>query len=147
MPTPPRDENATKRIAIGCQGSRALTAFGAGALKRLLREEQHDIIGLSGTSGGAICALLTWYALLENDKEQAISKSAELLDSFWRDLSASELYARFLNDWAVLASRLQGNVAIFEVSPYYTQLSRWAREQLRRLWEGNQSISRTFGSR
>ena len=67
MPTQPRDENATKRIAIGCKGSGALTAFGAGALKRLLREEQHDIIGLSGTSGGAICALLTWYALLERE--------------------------------------------------------------------------------
>jgi NTE family protein len=136
---PPGDENETKRIVIGCQGSGALTAFGAGALKRLLREEQHDIVGLSGTSGGAICALLTWYALLENDKEKATSKAAELLDSFWGDLSASELYARFLNDWAVLASRLQGNVAMLEVSPYYTQLSRWAREQLRKTLE-NQPV-------
>jgi NTE family protein len=130
--TPPRDENETKRIAIGCQGSGAITAFGAGALKRLLREEQHNIIGLSGTSGGAICALLTWYALLENDKEEAINKAAQLLDSFWKDLSASERFAGFLNDWTVLASRLQGNVAMLEVSPYYTQLSRRAREQLRK---------------
>lgn len=129
----PRDKTETKRIAIGCQGSGAVTAFGAGALKRLLREDQHNIIGLSGTSGGAICSLLAWYALLENDKEKAINKAAELLDTFWRDLSASEHYAEFLNDWAVLANRLQGNVAVLEVSPYYTQLSRWTREQLRKI--------------
>jgi NTE family protein len=72
---------------------------------------------------------------LENDKEKAIGKAAELLDSFWSDLSASELYARFLNDWAVLRSRLQDKVAMLEVSPYYTQLSRWAREQLRKTLE------------
>ena len=34
-----------------------------------------------------------------------------------------------------MASRLQGNVAILEVSSYYTQFSRWTREQLRKMLE------------
>jgi NTE family protein len=38
-------------------------------LTRLLAEklERYEIVALSGTSGGAICALLVWYALLRND--------------------------------------------------------------------------------
>ncbi len=52
--TLPGDE--TRRIAIGCQGGGVHSAFAAGALKRLLREEKHEVVALSGTSGGSICA-------------------------------------------------------------------------------------------
>jgi NTE family protein len=62
---PPRDENGSKKVAIGCQGGGVHTAFVVGALKRLLKEEHHEVMALSGTSGGAICAFLAWYALLE----------------------------------------------------------------------------------
>jgi predicted acylesterase/phospholipase RssA len=44
-------------VAIACQGGGSHTAFTAGVLKRLLRErllERYDIVGLSGTSGGAV---------------------------------------------------------------------------------------------
>ncbi len=122
-----------KRIAIGCQGGGVHTAFVAGALKRLLREEQREVVALSGTSGGAICAFLAWYALLENDR--AAEKAAELLDSYWRDNSASEPYTRSLNDWTVWLSRLEGATALLEVSPYDTPLASWIREQLRRTLE------------
>lgn len=81
-----QDKNATKRVAIGCQGGGAHTAFVAGALKRLLRENQYEIIALSGTSGGAICAFLAWYGLLNNDRFGV----AELLESYWRDNSARD---------------------------------------------------------
>ncbi len=55
-----------KRIAIACQGSGSHTAFTAGVLKKILsqRDKTYDIVALSGTSGGAICAALTWYGLL-----------------------------------------------------------------------------------
>jgi hypothetical protein len=58
-----------KPIAIACQGGGSHTAFTAGALKRLLRDERYEVVALSGTSGGAICALLAWYALLQNSGE------------------------------------------------------------------------------
>lgn len=80
-------ENDNRSIAIACQGGGSHTAFTAGVLKRILKEnkKQYEITSLSGTSGGAICAMLAWYGLLTNDKD----KSIRLLDSFWTDLSAN----------------------------------------------------------
>lgn len=51
----PRGDKRKKRIAIGCQGG-VHTSFTAGALKRVLSEQRHEIGALSGFSGGAICA-------------------------------------------------------------------------------------------
>lgn len=58
------EHTRTKRVAIACQGGGSHSAFTAGALKRLLAEQcgRYEIVALSGTSGGAICALLAWYA-------------------------------------------------------------------------------------
>jgi NTE family protein len=44
------------RIAIACQGGGSQCAFVAGALKSLFAQRVHEnfqIVGLSGTSGGA----------------------------------------------------------------------------------------------
>lgn len=57
-----------KKIAIACQGGGSHTAFAAGVLTRLLEEgidERYQLVGLSGTSGGAICATAAWYGLLK----------------------------------------------------------------------------------
>ena len=57
-----------KRIAIACQGGGSQCAFVAGALKTLFARGVHDrfeIVGLSGTSGGAITAALAWIGLLK----------------------------------------------------------------------------------
>lgn len=84
----------TRRVAIACQGGGSHTAFTAGALKKLLKEkgaEGHDdyeIVALSGTSGGAVCAFLAWYALLEENNEQ---KAIEALRSFWEEDNAAYL--------------------------------------------------------
>jgi NTE family protein len=48
-----------KRVAIACQGGGSHTAFTAGVLKGLLRSgllQEHEVVALSGTSGGAVCA-------------------------------------------------------------------------------------------
>lgn len=62
-------ERETKRVTIACQSGGSHSDFSAGVLKRLLAEklERYEIVALSGTSGGAICALLVWYALLSGD--------------------------------------------------------------------------------
>ena len=69
-----REPRRIKRVAIACQGGGSHSAFTAGALKRLLAEdrERYEVVALSGTSGGAICALLVWYALLKNDRGEAV---------------------------------------------------------------------------
>jgi NTE family protein len=108
-----------RRVAIACQGGGSHTAFTAGVLKKLLKEkEEHDyeVVALSGTSGGAICALLAWYGLLMNDTDKAV----ELLDSFWRHNSASSLQDKLLNDWLLWTNRFFENTGgTPSVSPYY----------------------------
>ena len=47
-----------KTVAIACQGGGSHTAFTGGVLQRLLADEDHRVVALSGTSGGAVCALL-----------------------------------------------------------------------------------------
>jgi NTE family protein len=84
--------DGTKRIAIACQGGGSHTAFTAGALKRLLQDDRYDVVAVSGTSGGAICAVLAWYALIQHNGEGAAARAARLLDSLWKDNSASEFY-------------------------------------------------------
>jgi NTE family protein len=53
-----------RTVAIACQGGGSHTAFTGGALQRLLADRSHRVVALSGTSGGAVCALLAWYGLL-----------------------------------------------------------------------------------
>jgi predicted acylesterase/phospholipase RssA len=121
-----------KKIAIACQGGGSHTAFTAGALKRILKENKkmYDIVALSGTSGGAICALLTWYGLLTGGND----KAAKLLDSFWKDISANTFADMLMNDWFVGASRMQNQgYAIPQVSPYL--YPPFAQEYLRSLLE------------
>jgi NTE family protein len=93
------DGNGRKRIAIACQGGGSHTAFTAGALKRLLEDDRYEVVAVSGTSGGAICAVLAWYALIQHNGEGAAARATRLLDSFWRDNSANELYDWLLNEW------------------------------------------------
>ena len=53
------------KIAIACQGGGSQTAFTAGALKALCEaniEEEFEVVSISGTSGGAVCAALVWFA-------------------------------------------------------------------------------------
>ena len=60
------DITAKTKIAIACQGGGSQTAFTAGALKALCEAQvpdEFEIVSVSGTSGGAVCAALVWYAL------------------------------------------------------------------------------------
>jgi predicted acylesterase/phospholipase RssA len=57
---------AKTKIAIACQGGGSQTAFTAGALKALCEAgiaDEFEIVSMSGTSGGAVCAVLVWHAL------------------------------------------------------------------------------------
>ena len=95
-----------RRVAICCQGGGSHTAFTAGVLARLLAAPQlrgTDVVGLSGTSGGAICALLTWIGLRERSPEKATT----LLADFWLDNSAKSPFERLQNLGMVSAAVLQ----------------------------------------
>lgn len=118
------------RVAIACQGGGSHTAFTAGVLKRLLQPEQlerYEVVGLSGTSGGAVCATLAWAALVEGDPARA----GRLLEGFWADNSASAPAERLLNAWGLWAGAMAEYVVTPAVSPYHTPLSTIAMDQLR----------------
>jgi NTE family protein len=95
-----------RRVVIACQGGGSHTAFTAGALKRLLGAKEltgYQVAGLSGTSGGAVCALLAWYALLDDDPVGA----GRLLDRFWADNSARGPVDMLVNTWVQWAGAWQ----------------------------------------
>jgi NTE family protein len=121
-------------VAIACQGGGSHTAFTAGVLKRLLRAEElkrYEVVGLSGTSGGAVCALLAWHNLLRGDGVGA----AEALDAFWRDNSATAPHEQILNSWILWASNLQNFVTMPALSPYDNYFSVSALEEFKRMLE------------
>jgi NTE family protein len=137
------DNGRRRRIAVACQGGGSHTAFTAGALRKLLTREQeeYEFVALSGTSGGAICALLAWYGLLTGDRDEA----ARLLTTFWtRDNSANTVSERLLNDWIVSSIRWQQETGFLVVqSPNF--LSDLARDQLRRAMERNVRFDKIDG--
>jgi predicted acylesterase/phospholipase RssA len=109
-----------RRVVIACQGGGSHTAFTAGVLKRLLGADElagFQVAGLSGTSGGAVCALLAWYALLDDDPVGA----GRLLDRFWADNSARGPAEMLVNTWIQWASGWQDfGVTAPAVSPYHS---------------------------
>ena len=74
------------KIALACQGGGSQTAFTAGALKTLCQAQvgqDFDVVGISGTSGGAVCASLLWYSYLRGERPVW-----ERLMKFWEENTA-----------------------------------------------------------
>ncbi len=110
------------KIAIACQGGGSQTAFTAGVLKSFFENDIHkkkQIVSLSGTSGGAVCATLSWYSLLKAARGDSTPVEQRLM-SFWKDNSTQNIFEGFFNDFAVGYVRLVNRGAIPEVktSPY-----------------------------
>ena len=133
-----------KRVAIACQGGGSHTAFTAGALKRLLQDDSYEIVALSGTSGGAVCALLAWYALIEPGKDGA-SRAARSLEKFWlEDNAATDVQERLLNDWIVGGLRWQQAAGVLvETSP--NAFSDYWQNRLRLILEDNVPFGKLNG--
>jgi NTE family protein len=128
------DTGDKKRVAIACQGGGSHTAFTAGVLRVLLGSgplQEYEVVALSGTSGGAVCALLAWHNLLGGDAAGA----AEDLEGFWRDNSATAPHEQVMNNWILWASTLQNFVATPAVSPYYNPFATMGLEEFRGMLE------------
>jgi NTE family protein len=122
-------------VAIACQGGGSHTAFTGGVLDRLLEEEDvaFDIVGLSGTSGGAICAFTAWYGLATDGRDEA----RRLLAQVWDDIDAEGAVDAVVNAAGVGFVRAHGSgLPLPTFSPYDTSTSDWAREELRSALEG-----------
>ncbi|MDX2232341.1 MAG: patatin-like phospholipase family protein [Leptolyngbyaceae cyanobacterium bins.349] len=112
------------KIAIACQGGGSHAAFTAGALATLFEhniQEKYEIVSLSGTSGGAIGAALTWYALKKGE-----SPGQHLAD-FWQDNTAQTPQEVFFNDFAIKTQELtsKGLLPQFNLGPTSPVLKSW----------------------
>lgn len=129
-PTGKDGDAGPTRVAIACQGGGSHTAFTAGVLMGLLREwnDEFELVGISGTSGGAFNALATWYGLVTADEAGAI----DLLDALWDDLATEGFTDRLANQWVVGLSRLASSgLPVPEVSPYQLPGSAQGKAEIR----------------
>lgn len=113
------------KIAIACQGGGSHAAFTSGVLQALFEnniQDQFEIVSLSGTSGGALCVSLVWYALKKG--EHPIEQ--RLID-FWKDNTAQTPQEHLFNDLAikVLEFTSKGILPQFNISPSSPVLKQW----------------------
>jgi NTE family protein len=90
-------------------------AFAVGVLNEILesyKKKKFELVGLSGTSAGALCALMVWYGLapkksapysLDNAIDDAITK----LNQLWKDFVACTSAETLLNSFTVGAYRTE----------------------------------------
>ncbi|BCL74631.1 hypothetical protein JHS3_03670 [Jeongeupia sp. HS-3] len=107
-----------RKIAIACQGGGSQTAFTAGALKALYDNgfgEHFRLTSISGTSGGALCAALVWYALLKGDDDVPGRMMA-----LWADNTAQTQAEEHFNHYITESLRAtnRGQLPQFNFSPY-----------------------------
>jgi NTE family protein len=127
MPT----NGAKKRVAIACQGGGSLTSFTAGVLQGVIGglPDDVEVVALSGTSGGAICATLAWDGLVRNDPQRAVQK----LRGFWRAMEASDPLDQIVNQSLMSVMSLRDLMVLPEISPYH--FPTWATEKFRAVLE------------
>ena len=92
-----------KKVALACQGGGTHAAFTWGVLTELLggqasalepertSDDGYEVVALSGTSAGALCALAAWYGLVPNKADPSCGtsqKAIERLDHLWDVFSA-----------------------------------------------------------
>lgn len=119
-----------RRVAIACQGNGSHTAFTAGVLSRCFETDvldDYEVVGLSASSGAAVCALVAWSALVRGIPEQA----SALLERFWSATSTSLPVERVLNTMMLWGSRVAEQFGAANISPYESFLSAWSTEHLR----------------
>ncbi|MDL5160070.1 patatin-like phospholipase family protein [Actinomycetospora termitidis] len=121
-----------RRLALACQGGGSHTAFSAGALARFFdvgAVTAGEVVGISGTSGGAINALITWSCLVRGRPDEV----GDALAGFWADNAASGPLERWLNVVMVGAGVGQNLGLVPPLNPHLLPPALDGREEFRRL--------------
>src|SRR6516162_7027531 len=80
-----KDAVKTKRINLALQGGGAHGAFTWGVLEQILSDERLSVEGISGTSAGAMNAVMLADGLCRGGREEAPTRLAD----FWRSASST----------------------------------------------------------
>jgi len=123
-------------VSIACQGGGSHAAFGAGVMHRLLADhgQRYRLSALSGTSGGAVNAVLAWTGLLQGGETHGPAEARRRLKGMWEDLGAADPADAVRNWWGQVFLNLPFT---WEISPYaldlgvrdemIAHLKRWAK--------------------
>ncbi len=100
-----------KRVAVACQGGGIHAAFEVGVLTEILRaveRKRFELAGLSGTSAGALCALMVWYGLApRHGRAGSVAEAVKTLNQFWEDFVACTPTEVLLNSLTYSAFRAE----------------------------------------
>ncbi|MEY4577852.1 MAG: hypothetical protein RL701_2555 [Pseudomonadota bacterium] len=120
-----------KRIAIACQGGGSQCAFVAGALKTFFQrgaDQDFDVVGFSGTSGGAITAALAWFGMLDR-AQGGTTPVEERIMACWRDLTAQTSLEILLDSFCIQLVRMveSGMLPTIASSPSAPAFKLWSK--------------------
>ncbi|WP_436902153.1 patatin-like phospholipase family protein [Halovenus halobia] len=127
-------DTQSTNIAIACQGGGSHTAFTAGVLAELFEnwDEEDELVGISGTSGGAFNALAAWYGLVTGDE----AKAAGIVTDIWADIAVDGPADRATNSWLTTLSRFEGaGLPLPRMSPYQNPWSEMGKDRVRSILE------------
>jgi NTE family protein len=92
MPTTSTKKTTSKKVAVACQGGGMHGAFTVGVLTEILYaydQKKFDLVGLSGTSGGALSALMVWYGLAPKMQgASGVQAAIDQVNQAWEDFVA-----------------------------------------------------------
>jgi NTE family protein len=119
-----------KKVAIACQGGGIHASFAVGVLCEILtdiqKQNRFELVGLSGTSAGALCTLMVWYGLApKNGQAGSVPEAIDKLNGFWDSFAATRRGERLLNLVSYSAFRAQEyetpmlglNAPVFSLNP------------------------------
>ncbi len=99
------------KVAVGCQGGGMHAAFTVGVLTEILKDvadKKFELVGLSGTSAGALCTLIAWYGLAPKKSGPGSPREAiNALDRAWDAFTAQTPTECILNQLSYYGFRLQ----------------------------------------
>jgi NTE family protein len=92
MPTTSTKATTAKKVAVACQGGGMHGAFTVGVLTEILSaydQKKFDLVGLSGTSAGALSALMVWHGLAPKLQGASSAQAAiNQVNKAWEDFVA-----------------------------------------------------------
>jgi NTE family protein len=116
-------------VAVACQGGGMHAAFEVGVLTEILADidanNRFDLVGLSGTSAGALCTLLVWFGLAPKNSGIVLNAS-KILNDTWDEFVAQKGAETLLNQVTYDAFRAEEfetpllglSARVFGINPY-----------------------------
>src|SRR5450432_3832196 len=87
-----KNDSPISRVAVALQGGGSHGAFTWGVLDRLLQEPDFEIVGISGTSAGAMNAGI----LADGLRRGGAAEARNALERYWEDVGGMPGYASIM---------------------------------------------------